>query len=238
MSKESSTRQPSPEPVSIGSVPGWERRVPLVLSTIAGTVDVIGLLSFQLFTAHITGNLVVIAALLVRGGPPDAAQVLAVPAFILAVCIVWIIGKESGRQGPDLARPFLLIQFLLLLCVLIISVIYSPAKNPHGALGVITPLLAVSAMASQYTLLRVAAPSSPSTAVMTGNMTFAWLTLLDKISGGKPLVKTTDVRMKETAGALIGFFSGCLAGAAAVTWLGNWSWLLPVVLAGIAIILL
>ncbi len=45
-------------------------------------VDVIGYLSLgKLFTAHVTGSLAVIAALLVRGGPPNLAQVLAVPVF-------------------------------------------------------------------------------------------------------------------------------------------------------------
>ena len=52
-------------------------RLAALLSVIAGMVDVIGFLSLGLFTAHVTGNLVMIAALLVRGGPPPMAQILA-----------------------------------------------------------------------------------------------------------------------------------------------------------------
>ena len=55
-----------------------ERLLPLLLSIIAGMVDVIGFLSLGLFTAHVTGNLVMIAAQLVRGGPPRVVQILAV----------------------------------------------------------------------------------------------------------------------------------------------------------------
>src|SRR5207245_349087 len=86
-------------------------------------VDVIGFLSLGLFTAHVTGNLVVIAALLVRGGPPKTAQILAVPVFIVAVAAVWLIAKASDRRGPSLVWPLLLVQFLLLACVLVFSVV-------------------------------------------------------------------------------------------------------------------
>src|SRR5258708_13853353 len=90
--------------------------LPALLSGVAGMVDVIGFLSLGLFTAHVTGNLVVIAALLVRGGPPNMAEVLAVPVFVIAVAAVWQIAKVLKRRGPALARPLLLIQFLLLTC--------------------------------------------------------------------------------------------------------------------------
>ena len=92
----------------------FERWIPPLLSAVAGTVDVIGFLSLKLFTAHVTGNLVVIAALLVRGGPPNVNQILAVPVFILAVACVWLISKALDKRGAALARPLLLVQLLLL----------------------------------------------------------------------------------------------------------------------------
>src|SRR5947207_8213365 len=102
-------------PPDVGQLHGL---LPAVFSAVAGMVDVIGFLSLGLFTAHVTGNLVVIAALLVRGGPPNMAQILAVPVFIVAVAAVWLIAKASERRGPALVRPLLLVQFLLLACVL------------------------------------------------------------------------------------------------------------------------
>jgi uncharacterized membrane protein YoaK (UPF0700 family) len=238
ISAESST---PPWPQSSNDTPDLARfrmRLPPLLSVIAGMVDVIGFVSLKLFTAHVTGNLVVIAALLVRRGPSNMAQILAVPIFLFAVAAVWLIAKVSDRHGPALARPLLLVQFLLLACVLIFSVIYHPAANPHGLVAGIIAMIAVSAMGCQFALLRLAVPGgAPSTAVMTGNLTNMVLSLLDTLSGGEPLMKGPKERLEKTLQVVVGFFAGCLAGAAALSWLGEWSWSLPAVLAAVAVAL-
>jgi uncharacterized membrane protein YoaK (UPF0700 family) len=201
-------------------------------------VDVIGFVNLKLFTAHITGNLVVIAALLVRGGPPNLAQVLAVPMFILAVAAIWLIAKASHRRGPALARPLLLVQSLLLTCVLIISVIYDPAANPRGVVAGLAAMIAVSAMACQFALLRLVLPVAPSTAVMTGNLTNTVLLLLDTLPRSEPLMEAPKerLRLQRILELLVGFCAGCIVGAAAVSRLGDWAWSLPVVLAGVAVV--
>src|SRR5207249_1834084 len=178
LGRESSTlhpwRYPLNDPLALASL---EKRLPPLLSAIAGMVDVIGFLSLGLFTAHVTGNLVVIAALLVRGGPPKTAQILAVPVFIVAVAAVWLIAKASDRRGPSLVWPLLLVQFLLLACVLVFSVVNDSAANPQGFMAGVAAMIAVSAMACQFALLRLAMPGAPSTAVMTGNLTSSVLSL-------------------------------------------------------------
>jgi uncharacterized membrane protein YoaK (UPF0700 family) len=127
-------------------------------------VDVIGYLSLgKLFTAHV--NLVVIAALLVHGGPPNLAQVLAVPVFIVAVAAVWLIAKVGDRRGQALVGPLLSVHFLLLTCVLVLAVTYGPAARPMGLMSGVTAMIAVCAMACQFALLRLAVPGAPSTAV-------------------------------------------------------------------------
>jgi len=212
-----------------------EERLPPLLSVIAGMVDVIGFISLKLFTAHITGNLVVIAALLVRGGPPNLTQILAVPMFMIAVAAVWMIAKVSPRRGPALARPLLLVQFLLLLCLLIFSVLFDPAANPRGFIAGVAAMIAVWSMACQFALLRLALPVAPSTAVMTGNLTTTVLVALDTLSPRHPFMRDAEVRLKETVKLVVGFTAGCVAGAAAVTWLGDWAWSVPVMLAGVAV---
>ena len=103
------------DPAGLGS------RLPPLLSVIAGTVDVIGFLRLGLFTAHVTGNLVVIATLLVRGGPPNIPQILAVPVFMMAVAGIWLVARVFSTRGTALARPLLSVQFLLLTCVSILT---------------------------------------------------------------------------------------------------------------------
>ena len=213
-----------------------EKRLPALLSAIAGMADVIGFLTLGLFTAHITGNLVVIAALLVRGGPPNMSQVLAVPIFAAAVTAVWGIAKALKRSGKALARPLLLIQFLLLVCVLALSVFFNPAANRHGLMAIIVAMIAVAAMACQFSLLRLALPGTPSTSVMTGNLTNTVLSLLDTVSPSNPLEDGARARLNKTLKVVVGFLAGCIAGAAAVTILGAWAWSVPVVLAGLVVI--
>jgi uncharacterized membrane protein YoaK (UPF0700 family) len=198
-------------------------------------VDVIGYLSLGLFTAHITDNLVVIAALLVRGGPPKLALILAVPMFVVAVAIFWQVANMLERRGHALARPLLLLQFLLLTCTLIFSVIYNPAANPHGLKSVVAAMIAVSAVGCQFALLRLALPGTPSTAVMTDNLTNTTLSLLGVLSRTQPQAEGASERLKKALKVLVAFFVGCMAGAGAVSLLGDWAWTLPVVLAGAAL---
>ena len=142
------------------------RRFPALLSVIAGMVDVIGYLSLKLFTAHVTGNIVIIAAQLVYGGPPKLDQILAVPVFMVAVAGVWITAQVLHRRGPNLSRLLLLIQFLLLSSALVVAVIFHPDANPRGLIADVTAMIAISAMASQYSLLQLTMPGAPSTAVV------------------------------------------------------------------------
>src|SRR5215469_7455907 len=106
----------------------FEKWLPTLLSVIAGMVDLISFLSLGIFTAHITGNIVVIGALVVRHGRVNLAQILSIPVF---------------------------------------SVLTNPSANPHGLMAGIAAMMAVSAMACQFALLRLTLPVVPSTAVMT-----------------------------------------------------------------------
>src|SRR6201987_5043628 len=98
--------------------------LPPMLAVIAGMVDLTGFFMLgNIFTAHITGNLVVASALAVRGGPMNPAQLLAIPVFMVALALVWLIAEFSGRKGAELVRLLLAVQLLLLVVVLAFSVV-------------------------------------------------------------------------------------------------------------------
>src|SRR3984885_4972531 len=109
LNNSESGRQPGrTEYVDRGAVATWLRInwwLPVILSTTAGAVDVIGFLVFGgLFTAHITGNLVVVAAHYVTGGFGQVGPMLAVPVFVAALGVVVLLfgGIERGKSRRGL----------------------------------------------------------------------------------------------------------------------------------------
>jgi uncharacterized membrane protein YoaK (UPF0700 family) len=214
-------------------------RLPVLLSLIAGMSDVIGFVMLGgLFTAHVTGNVVIIAALLVRGGPLQIPHILAVPVFLAAAAGVWMVTKLSGKRGAALIALVLRIHLLLLALVLVFSVSRHAAAHPHGVDAAIAGLLAVSAMACQAALSRLALSGAPATGTVTGNLTMLVVTALDVLSWHEhhePLMRDASERLKTSVALVSGFFTGCLAGAAASS-LGDWAWSFPVAVAAVAVI--
>jgi uncharacterized membrane protein YoaK (UPF0700 family) len=214
-----------------------EQWLPTLLSVIAGMVDLTGFLTLGIFTAHVTGNIVLVGALIVRHGRVNPAQILAIPVFVIAVAVTWLIAKASARRGLGLMRLLLLIQFLLIATLLIFSATTKPSVDPRGVMATFAAMIAVTTMGCQYALLRLTLPVAPSTAVMTGNLTNAVLGLLDLISGTQPLIENDRKRLTRALRLLVGFFVGCVLATAAVIYLRDWAWSLPTALAAVAVAL-
>jgi uncharacterized membrane protein YoaK (UPF0700 family) len=78
--------------------------LPGVLSVVAGSVDVISFLGLGgLFAAHITGNLVVLAAHVATGRAASLASILSVPVFIAVLGLTRLAaaGVEETGHGPS-----------------------------------------------------------------------------------------------------------------------------------------
>jgi uncharacterized membrane protein YoaK (UPF0700 family) len=211
---------------------------PLLMSVIAGMADLIGFFTLgNVFTAHLTGNLVLATAALVRHTSVDLAQVLAIPVFMLTVVGVWLISRASGRRSVGLLRLLLMIQFILLAAVMAVSVLTRASTEPEGLMAGLAAMIAVAAMACQYALFRLAMPNVVSTAVMTGNLTNTVLLSMNLLSTGRSSVTNESTRLGRSVRPLIGFLSGCAIAGAAVSRLADLAWIFPVVLAGVAALL-
>src|SRR5215469_8941878 len=120
--------------------------LPVVLSTTAGAVDVIGFLTLGgLLSAHITGNLVILVAHYVTGGFGEIGPLLSVPVFVTVLLIAAIFAQETRRAR----RTLLVLQAVLLTAFLGLGVEFGPFPNPDAGIGVFAGMLGVAAMAIQ-----------------------------------------------------------------------------------------
>jgi len=211
--------------------------LPTVLSLIAGSVDVISFVGLGgLFTAHITGNLVILAAHVVSGGDAPRAVMLSVPVFMIVLVLTRLLVAGLEAIGRASLWPLLLLQFLLLGGFLVLCVAAGPHIDPNSAHAILAGMLGVSAMAVQNTLPQISLTGAPSTAVMTTNVTRFMMDVGEVLLGRDPdKVAEARSRAKNTWPPIVGFTVGCGTGAACVSAVGLWSLALP---AGLALVAL
>src|ERR1700754_3656664 len=108
------------------------RMLPAVLSVIAGSVDAIGFLGLGgLFTAQVTGNLVVLVAHLATGSGAPVAAILSVTGFVLALALARLLTGVLERIGFASLRPLLVLHLLLLVGFLALCPSSSLRVDPH-----------------------------------------------------------------------------------------------------------
>ncbi|SRR5712692_4442357 len=146
--------------------------LPAVLSLTAGSVDVISFLGLGgLFTAHITGNLVILASRIVTGREAPIAPMLSVPVFTVVLGLTRLLVGGLESIGFASLRPLLLLQFMLLAGFFILCAAAGPRTDPNTGTVIVAGMFGVSAMAVQNALVQVSLKEAPSTAVMTTNVT-------------------------------------------------------------------
>ena len=137
--------------------------LPFVLSVIAGSVNVISFVGLGgLFTAHITGNLAILAAHHVSGSDAPLAVMLSVPVFMVVLGLTRLLVGGLEAIGFASLRPLLLLQFLLLAGFLVLCVSAGPCLNPNSAIAIVAGMLGVAAMAVQNALPQISLTGAPS----------------------------------------------------------------------------
>jgi uncharacterized membrane protein YoaK (UPF0700 family) len=213
--------------------------LPGVLSIIAGSVDVICFLGLGgLFAAHITGNLVVLAAHIATGKATPLAPILSVPVFIALLGLTRLVaaGLEEIRHGT--LRPLLGLQFVLLVSFLAVRVSAGSGLDPAAPIAIVAGMLAVAAMAVQNALVQISLVGAPATAVMTTDIT-RFMMDVGAILFRRDPNEVADARSRagHTWPAIVGFIIGCSLGALFEVAIGPWSLALPTGLALLALAL-
>jgi uncharacterized membrane protein YoaK (UPF0700 family) len=186
-----------------------------ILSVIAGSTDAIGFLGLGgLFTAHITGNLVILAARVMAGDPAILSYILSVPVFMLALLLTRLISFYLEQRCIMTLCPLLWLQLLLLAAFLILGVIGGEHLDAKAPLAVAAGMSGVTAMAVQTALVQISLGNVPSTAVMTTNVTRFVLALGELIaSRDATTVAASRKRAIEILPVIVGFTLGCSLGA-------------------------
>jgi len=211
-------------------------RLPAYLALLAGVTDVTSwILLGGLFTAHITGNLVVLSANLVGGTPPRLAAVLALPVFVTVVVLATWVARRFGDRRTRTRNVLLGAQAVFLAAAAALSFTTTASAHPDAPLSVVIGLFAVTAMATQNSYLHLVPAKAPSAAVMTGNLVTAVIAAIDLITSRGSLA-AAHARLNSSWPLLAGFIVGCLIGAAASTLFGDHAAVVPAVLA-IAVVL-
>src|ERR1700756_71964 len=156
---------------SMGDEPHVDRSsaflLPALLSTTAGAVDVIGFLALGVFSAHITGNLVILAAHYITGRFGEIGPILSVPVFMLVLTVVTLaFVKVPARVAR---RALLVLQAVLIAAFLGFGIGVGSFSDLDSPRVVFVGMLGVAAMAVQNAVVRLALHGSSSTAVMTTN---------------------------------------------------------------------
>jgi uncharacterized membrane protein YoaK (UPF0700 family) len=209
--------------------------LPFTLSVVAGSTDIIGFLALNgLFTSHITGNIVVLAAHIVVGDPTVFSYILSVPVFMLVLFLTRLLAAVLERAGLSTLNPLLLLQLLFLVAFLVLGVGVGPWKDADAALAILAGMFGVAAMAVQNALVQISLKNSATTAVMTTNVTRFMLDLGEVLVGAdQDEIARARRSVRRTLPVIVGFVLGCALGAACEAIAGLWSLSLP---AGLALV--
>ena len=213
--------------------------LPTLLSLVAGSVDVIGFLGLGgLFTAHITGNLVILSAHIAGGGSAALAPMLSVPVFIAALGLTRVLASGLEAIGFASLVPLLGLQLLLLTGFLALCVGSGPPLDPEAPRAIVAGMLGVAAMAVQNALVQVSLRGAPATAVMTSNITRFVLDIGTVLLGREhDEIASARIRARHAWPAIVGFAAGCALGAICEVAIGLRALVLPVGLALSALML-
>jgi uncharacterized membrane protein YoaK (UPF0700 family) len=158
--------------------------LPTVLSFTAGYVDTAGYLALQgLFTAHVTGNFVTIAAALAFGTSGVVTKLSALPVFCAVVMLTRLVSYRLPGGERGVLPAVLSLKLILLVIGAALAICWGPFANGDSWMAWVTGMVLVAAMAVQNAAQRIHLGATPPSTIMTGNTTQIMIDLADWIHG-------------------------------------------------------
>jgi len=199
------------------------------LSFLAGYIDAVGFVAlFGLFTAHVTGNFVLIGAELVRPSHGVLIKFLAFPAFVLAVAFTRLVVIWREKQGRPATPSLLLLQLVLLLGFMFAGYCAEPITDTSTTMALLAGILGAASMGVQNAASRLTLKHMTPTTVMTGNVTQLVIDLVDIVR--RTADEETRSRCVKFFWPVIFFGIGAVGGAFAYSHVHFLALLLPSVL--------
>ena len=159
------------------------RALPFVLNLIAGSTDNHRLSRPMGYSLPTSPAMVVLATHIVARDPAILSYILSVPVFILILFLTRLLAGGLERTGVSTPRPLLLLQLFFLIALLAVCVVASPRRAAAAVLAVTADMFGVAAMAVQNALVQISLTNTPTTAVMTTNITHFMLCLGEVLVG-------------------------------------------------------
>lgn len=203
---------------------------------VAGYTDVIGFIALAgLFTAHVTGNLIMIGVESAGNTEGLLLKVLALPVFVGAVALVRLTEKRLIQRGRDAVVPLLAAEMLLLAAFAAVGLrMQALGAGTDSNLAMLAGLLAVAAMAIQNALSRTSLADLGPTTIMTGNSTQVIIDLVDLPTAAPEARAPILARLGKMVPSVLSFAVGAILGALAYTRCGYAAVALPVVVLFVA----
>lgn len=201
----------------------------LILAFVAGFCDAATFTSAaQLFSAHVTGNLIIFAYGLVKGGDARTwEKLITFPVFVAAVLM-------AGWMAPKFRSDYrlLFIEGVVLFCAGAVTILLTVLGLQLEWWNAVMPFLIVWAMGVQNAFGRIYGKAVyTQTTVMTGNVTQLTLEISKLLFKRNGEASAGNV-YRQTA--IVGvFLGGCVAGAVGAEFLGLWTVIFPGVLLGV-----
>jgi uncharacterized membrane protein YoaK (UPF0700 family) len=198
----------------------------------AGFVDTLGFVAlFSFFTAHVTGNFVVLGSELIAPKHDVIAKLLALPMFMIAVAAVRLYGRALERREHSAAAPFLILEAIFLIVFMVLGQFAAPITDADAPIAILTAMSGVVAMGVQNAASRTVFASYSPTTVMTGNVTQLVIDAVDLIGGGpEATLHPVRARFKRFWPPVVAFTVGAACGALGYKIGGFLSLLVPIAL--------